>query len=82
MEPRQRLDQYQRRVMTPGGYGTNITTTKQPDNTGLAIGMGILGAGATLGGAYMMGPMAAAAGGGIGGYGQNFMGPIPPGFTR
>lgn len=61
-EPEMRLDRFLQRLgQTTSGFGTTTQTQQVPDNTGLSIGMGLLGAASTMGGAYMAGPMAAKA---------------------
>jgi hypothetical protein len=63
MEEEQRLDRFGQRVNSNNGWGT--TTNQQPDNSGMAIGLGVLGAATTLAGSFA-GPLGAAAGGMIG----------------
>lgn len=69
-EPEMRLDRLLARLgQTTAGYGTTTQRISRPDNTGLSIGMGLLGMAGTLGGAALMGPMGASLGGMLGGGG-------------
>jgi len=54
-EPESRLDRFQQRIITPGGYGTSIQQVPTAGNAGLSIGLGVMGLLGQLGGAGLMG---------------------------
>jgi len=64
IEPEQRLDRFGQRVGQNLGFGTT-TGTAPGGNTGLSVGLGLMGLMGTLGGAALMGPAAGVAGGGL-----------------
>jgi hypothetical protein len=58
LEPEQRLDRFGQRVNQNNGWGVNTSTA--PDNSGQAIGLGVLGAATTLAGTALGGPLGGA----------------------